>query len=88
MDELKTYVFMRKDHPLANRDTLSLTDLQDYPFVTYDQEETPNYVLNVRWIEEARYGGRCGDNGNYIILTVASGKGAAGRGEALYDDEL
>ena len=43
MDELKTYVFMRKDHPLANRDTLSLTDLQDYPFVTYDQEETPNY---------------------------------------------
>ena len=45
-------------------------------------------VLNVRWIEEARYGGKRGDNGNYITLTVASGTGAAGRCEVLYDDEL
>ena len=45
-------------------------------------------VLNVRWIEDVRYGGRRGDNGNYIVLTVASGAGTAGRGEMLYDDEL
>lgn len=40
---LDTFVFMRKQHPLADRDSLSLTDLVEYPFVTYDQEETPNY---------------------------------------------
>lgn len=45
-------------------------------------------VLNVRWIEDARYGGKHDDNRNYIVLTVASGAGTAGRGETLYDDEL
>ena len=45
-------------------------------------------VLNVRWVEDARYGGKHGDNGNYIVLTVASGTGTAGRGETLYDEEL
>lgn len=42
-------------------------------------------VLNVRWVEDAQYGN---NNSNYIVLTVASGAGTAGRGETLYDDEL
>lgn len=45
-------------------------------------------VLNVRWIEDARYGGKRGDNGNYIVLTLASGTGRTERGETLYDEEL
>ena len=45
-------------------------------------------ILNVRWIEDARYGGRRGNNGNYIAITVASGARATERGETLYDDEL
>ncbi len=41
--ELHSFVFLRKDHPLADRRELSLTDLSAYPFVTYDQEESPGY---------------------------------------------
>lgn len=35
---LKNYVFLRKDHPLSSYEKISFKDLEDYPFVTYDQE--------------------------------------------------
>ena len=40
---LQTYVFMRKRHPLAERQSLALEDLCPYPFVTYDQTQAPGY---------------------------------------------
>ena len=40
---LQTYVFIRKRHPLAERETLTLNDLRPYPFVTYDQTQAPSY---------------------------------------------
>ena len=40
---LNTYVFMRKRHPLAEREALTLDDLRPYPFVTFDQEQAPSY---------------------------------------------
>lgn len=43
-------------------------------------------VLNVHYVERMRYGGRKGNNRNYIVLTVAPGAGAK-RAEPLYDDE-
>lgn len=44
-------------------------------------------VLNVRWIGSPEYGGRRGDNRNYIVLKVAPGTEAPPK-EVLYDDEL
>lgn len=35
---LQNYVFFRKGHPLAEFEKINLKDLEDYPFVTYDQE--------------------------------------------------
>lgn len=40
---LSPYVFMRRRHPLAERDSLTLDDLRPYPFVTYDQDQAPDY---------------------------------------------
>ncbi len=34
---LKNYVFLRASHPLAVKEALTLKELEDYPFVTYDQ---------------------------------------------------
>ncbi|MCI6004465.1 MAG: LysR family transcriptional regulator [Blautia sp.] len=36
--QLQNYVFLRKEHPLASKDLISIKDLEDYPFVTYDDE--------------------------------------------------
>lgn len=40
---LNTYVFLRRNHPLADCESLSLEELKDYPFVTFDQEDAPSY---------------------------------------------
>ena len=41
--QLNVYVFMRKRHPLAAYPAVSLSDLSEYPFVTYDQQKAPSY---------------------------------------------
>ncbi len=38
LDQLRTYAFLRKGHPLADRPTVSISELLQFPFVTYDQE--------------------------------------------------
>lgn len=41
---VKNYVFLRFGHPLASLPVLSIKDLEEYPFVTYDQElETSHF---------------------------------------------
>ena len=40
---LPTYAFLRRQHPLADRERVSLADLGNYPFVTYDQDQAPSY---------------------------------------------
>lgn len=37
--ETSPHVFLGKNHPLANRTQLSLEDLTDFPYITYDQGE-------------------------------------------------
>lgn len=38
-----TYVYLKKDHPLADREELSLEDLQDYPCMVFDQGENTSF---------------------------------------------
>lgn len=40
-----TYVYVWKDHPLANREELALEDLQDYPCVAFDQSSDDSFYL-------------------------------------------
>lgn len=40
---LRSYVFLRKDHPLGKEETLSLSQLAAYPYVTYDHSADPIY---------------------------------------------
>lgn len=38
LGRLQTYAFLRKGHPLAGQDSVTMSQLLQYPFVTYDQE--------------------------------------------------
>ena len=40
---LNTYVFLRREHPLGGEERLSLEQLKQYPYVTYDQSADPIY---------------------------------------------
>ena len=37
------YVYLSKDHPLSDRETLSLKDLQDYPCMVFDQGDQTSF---------------------------------------------
>ena len=37
--QVPPHVFLRRGHPLAKRESLEYTDLQDYPYVSYEQGE-------------------------------------------------
>lgn len=41
----ETYVYVWKDHPLANRDELSLEELREYPCVSFDQSSDNDFYL-------------------------------------------
>lgn len=41
--KLNTYVFLRREHPLGNREKLYIEDLKNYPYVTYDRSSDPIY---------------------------------------------
>ena len=38
-----TYVYLRKDHPLADKDEISLEELQDYPCMVFDQGDNTSF---------------------------------------------
>ena len=40
------YVYVWKDHKLAGRKTVSLKELEDYPYISFDQSDDSNYYLN------------------------------------------
>ena len=40
---MKQYVFLRKEHPLADLNSISLEQLKDYPYLTYHQDDIPLY---------------------------------------------
>ena len=41
-----TYVYVWKDHPLADRSEVSLEELSDYPCVAFDQSDDSRYYLS------------------------------------------
>ncbi|MFA9464738.1 MAG: LysR family transcriptional regulator [Velocimicrobium sp.] len=40
---MKQYVFLRKEHPLAHLKSITLEQLRDYPYLTYQQDDIPLY---------------------------------------------
>ena len=40
-----TYVYVWKDHPIADREEISIEDMQDYPCVSFDQNDDSDFYL-------------------------------------------
>lgn len=56
---LKQHVFLRKEHPLAHEQSISIEKLRDYPYLSYQQDDTLLHFaeesLNVNNIEKLVY---------------------------------
>ena len=42
LTQMQCYVFVRKNHPLAREEAISIDELKQYPFVTYDNSSDPD----------------------------------------------
>ena len=40
-----TYVYVWKGHPLAEREEISIEEMEDYPFISFDQSDDSNFYL-------------------------------------------
>lgn len=44
------HVFISKDHPLAKKDKISIEDLDDYPYLTFEQGENNSFYFSEEFI--------------------------------------
>ena len=51
-----TYVYMWKNHPLADREELSLQDLHEYPCVSFDQSSENEFYLSEEALSDHDFG--------------------------------
>lgn len=59
IDSLKQHVFLRKEHPLAHLGHISIEQLKDYPYLTYQKDDVllhfAEEAINVEKIEKVVY---------------------------------
>ena len=57
LTECNAFVYLHKNHPLAEKESIALDELSDYHFVTYDQNDLSSFfskeVLNRRELKQA-----------------------------------
>ena len=88
-----TYVYLRKDHPLAGRDELSLEELQDYPCMVFDQGDNTSFYYREEALATYDYKKIISTNERATSIELMLGLngyavGAAMLGDSLNDSDL
>ena len=88
-----TYVYLRKDHPLADREELSLEELQDYPCMVFDQGDNTSFYYREEALATYDYKKIISTNERATSIELMLGLngyavGAAMLGESLNESEL
>jgi len=64
------HVFLRKDHPLAGRQRLSLEELKDYPYVSYEQGEHNSDYFTEELMDDAYIDKHIGISDRATLMNV------------------
>ena len=88
-----TYVYMRKDHPLAGQDEISLEELKDYPCMVFDQGDNNSFYYREEALATYDYKKVISTNERATSIELMLGLngyavGAAMLGESLNESEL
>ncbi len=88
-----TYVYLKKDHPLADREELSLEDLQDYPCMVFDQGDNTSFYYREEALATYDYRKVISTNERATSIELMLGLngyavGAAMLGDSLNESEL
>lgn len=88
-----SYVYLRKDHPLADREELSLEDLSDYPCMVFDQGDNTSFYYREEALATYDYKKVISTNERATSIELMLGLdgyavGAAMLGESLNTSEI
>ena len=88
-----SYVYLRKDHPLADREELSLEDLSDYPCMVFDQGDNTSFYYREEALATYDYKKIISTNERATSIELMLGLdgyavGAAMLGESLNTSEI
>ncbi len=83
-----TYVYLRKDHPLAGRDELSLEELQDYPCMVFDQGDNTSFYYREEALATYDYKKIISTNERATSIELMLGLNGYAVGAAMLGDSL
>jgi DNA-binding transcriptional LysR family regulator len=83
-----TYVYMRKDHPLADREIISLEDLQDYPCMVFDQGDNTSFYYREEALATYDYKKIISTNERATSIELMLGLNGYAVGAAMLGDSL
>ena len=83
-----TYVYLRKDHPLADREELSLEELQDYPCMVFDQGDNTSFYYREEALATYDYKKIISTNERATSIELMLGLNGYAIGAAMLGDSL
>ncbi|WP_026657873.1 LysR family transcriptional regulator [Butyrivibrio sp. AC2005] len=83
-----TYVYLRKDHPLAGKDELSLEELQDYPCMVFDQGDNTSFYYREEALATYDYKKIISTNERATSIELMLGLNGYAVGAAMLGDSL
>ena len=83
-----TYVYLSKHHPLADRDVISLDDLQDYPCMVFDQGDNTSFYYREEALATYDYKKVISTNERATSIELMLGLNGYAVGVAMLGDSL
>ena len=83
-----TYVYLRSDHPLADREELSLEELQDYPCMVFDQGDNTSFYYREEALATYDYKKVISTNERATSIELMLGLDGYAVGAAMLGDSL
>ncbi|WP_408071361.1 LysR family transcriptional regulator [Butyrivibrio sp. JL13D10] len=83
-----TYVYLRKDHPLAGKEELSLAELQDYPCMVFDQGDNTSFYYREEALATYDYKKIISTNERATSIELMLGLNGYAVGAAMLGDSL
>ena len=83
-----TYVYLKKDHPLADREEISLDELQDYPCMVFDQGDNTSFYYREEALATYDYKKIISTNERATSIELMLGLNGYAVGAAMLGDSL
>lgn len=83
-----TYVYLRKDHPLAEKEEISLEELQDYPCMVFDQGDNTSFYYREEALATYDYKKVISTNERATSVELMLGLNGYAVGAAMLGDSL